>query len=190
MCDRAPGAAQRRAPMLQRSNRRLDRRPGLPLMSRFPVRETGCCTAKTAVCAPSGGATSVSGDSLECGRCCSESRLSTRSKPWSDAPTRIASTQFRSPAVHRRDRATAASFHSATQRRCHATDGCGNRHPLPAGRRRRVRLRLSGRRGPQHLRRALQAGQGQARAGAPRAGRRARGRRLFALVARRSASRW
>ena len=57
-----------------------------------------------------------------------------------------------------------------------------NRHPLPPGRRRRVRLRLSGRRGAQHLRRALQAGKGQARAGAPRAGRGARGRRLFALV--------
>ena len=72
----------------------------------------------------------------------------------------------------------------------HATHGCGNRHPLPPGRRRRVRLRLSGRRGPQHLRRAVQAGQGQARAGAPRAGRGARGRRLFARRRPRSASRW
>ena len=61
--------------------------------------------------------------------------------------------------------------------------GCRNRHPLPPGRGRRVRLRLSGRRGPQHLRRAVQAGQGQARTRPPRAGRRARRRRLFALVA-------
>ena len=62
--------------------------------------------------------------------------------------------------------------------------------PLPPGRRRRVRLRLSGRRGPQHLRRAVQAGQGQARAGAARAGRGPRGRRLLALVSTRSVSRW
>jgi len=35
--------------MLQRSNRRLDRRPGFPVLSRFPVRETGCCIATKAV---------------------------------------------------------------------------------------------------------------------------------------------
>ena len=64
---------------------------------------------------------------------------------------------------------------------CDATHGCRNRHPLPGRGRRRVRLRLSGRRGPQHLRRVFQAGQGQARPGPARAGRGPRGRRLFAL---------
>ena len=55
-----------------------------------------------------------------------------------------------------------------------------NPRPLPAGRRRQVPLGLPRRRGPLHLRRALQAGHDPARAGAPRAGGRARGRRLCA----------
>jgi hypothetical protein len=59
-----------------------------------------------------------------------------------------------------------------------------DRHPLPPGRRRRIRLRLPRGRGPQHLRRALQAGQGQARAGTPRAGRGPCGRWLLAIVAK------
>src|SRR5688572_6029271 len=47
---------------------------------------------------------------------------------------------------------------------------CRNHRALPAGRRRRIRLRLSRRGGAFHLRRALQAEQGKARARASRAG--------------------
>ena len=54
-----------------------------------------------------------------------------------------------------------------------------------AGRGRQVRLGLPRRRGALHLRRVLQAGHHPARAGAPRAGRRARGRRLCARHRRR-----
>ena len=48
--------------------------------------------------------------------------------------------------------------YSSAQGGNHATHGCGNHDPLPPGRRRRIRLRLSGRRGAQHLRRAFQTG--------------------------------
>src|SRR6185436_2683536 len=57
-----------------------------------------------------------------------------------------------------------------------------NRGALPPGGGRRVRVRLSRRRGALHLRRAVQAGQGEARAGAPRAGSGARRRRLLARL--------
>ncbi len=52
---------------------------------------------------------------------------------------------------------------------------------MPPGGGRRVRLRVSWRRGPVHLRRAVQTGQGQAYPRSPRAGRDARSRRLLAL---------
>ena len=111
----------------------------------------------------------------------SESRLSTRRK------ARFAhanpSAQGNSRHSHGTCTCDAPGHHSSTVGQSHATHGCGNRHPLPPGRRRRVRLRLSRRRGAQHLRRAVQAGSRQARAGAPRAGRGPCGRRLLAVVA-------
>jgi hypothetical protein len=61
----------------------------------------------------------------------------------------------------------------------------GNPRALPAGRRRQAPLGLPRRRGALHLRRAVQAGQHRACAGAPRAGRRACRRRLCARHRRR-----
>src|SRR5205085_6600073 len=61
--------------------------------------------------------------------------------------------------------------------------GRRDRCALPPGRGRRVRFRLSGWRGPVHLRRAFQAGQGQARTRKARARRGTRGGRLLALLA-------
>ncbi len=121
---------------------------------------------------------------MDCGRCFQAlSGLSTRSSllpvvrhHLHGAPQRICTA--RTSHAHR-----APVTVPINQGRNHATHRCGNHHPLPPGRRRRVRLRLPGRRGPQHLRRAVQAGQGQARAGPPRAGRGPRGGRLLAIVA-------
>ena len=60
-------------------------------------------------------------------------------------------------------------------------DRCGNCNQVPAGRKGRVRFRLSRRFGPAHLRRAVQAGQGQAYSGSARAGGGSCGRRILAL---------
>ena len=60
------------------------------------------------------------------------------------------------------------------------TPRCGNSRQGPAGRGRQVHLGLPRRCRPAHLRRVLQARHHPARSGAPRAGRRARGRRLCA----------
>ena len=73
-------------------------------------------------------------------------------------------------------RAASAQPHSSLRR----AERLGNPGPLPSGRRRQVPLGLPRRRGPLHLRRAVQAGHDRARAGAPRAGGRACRRRLCA----------
>ena len=137
-----------------------------------------CCAAITAVLRPLRDATSVGGDPPGVRRVFRE-RGFLPGKALAGAPIPDARRNVVQTASARAD---ARENPPSCVRHGHATHGCGNRHPLPPGRRRRVRLRLSRRRGAQHLRRAVQAGQGQARPGPARAGRGPRGRRLLALV--------
>src|SRR5689334_10042920 len=85
-----------------------------------------------------------------------ENRLSTRSRPWwaRQNPKRagnegsIPTSAADPPSVFG---GAASSTIRLQLEASHATDRRRNRPPLPAGRGRRIRLRLSRRRSPQHL---------------------------------------